>query len=136
MLTVYEVRHCLTIKLMSSNAWPSFKIIKSTVFSSQTECQNTDICYSVFYFVRVGFDEMLPMYKVHFKGVREDFVYFFVRFGRKWNKCRLGFQPNNTKSWRLEVSWKTYFKTNENGLLLDSKFHITPLLSPLSKRDI
>ena len=28
-----------------------------------------DICYSVFYFVWVGFDEKLPMYKVHFKGV-------------------------------------------------------------------
>ena len=29
-----------------------------------------DICYSVFYFVWVRFDEKLPMYKVHFKGVR------------------------------------------------------------------
>ena len=28
------------------------------------------------------------------------------------------------------------FKLDENGLLLDSKFHITPPLSPLSKRDI
>ena len=28
-----------------------------------------DICYSVFYFVWVGFDEKLLMYKVHFKGV-------------------------------------------------------------------
>ena len=31
-------------------------------------------------------------------------MYFFVRFGWKQTKCRLGFQPNNTKSWRLEVS--------------------------------
>ena len=28
-----------------------------------------DISYSVFYFVWVGFDEKLPMYEVHFKGV-------------------------------------------------------------------
>ena len=28
-----------------------------------------DICYSVFYFVWVGFDEKLPMYEVHLKGV-------------------------------------------------------------------
>ena len=39
-----------------------------------------DICYSVFYFVWVGFDEKLPMYEVHLKGVartsktREDFA--------------------------------------------------------------
>ena len=28
-----------------------------------------DVCYSVFYFARIGIDEKLPMYEVHFKGV-------------------------------------------------------------------
>ena len=28
-----------------------------------------DICYSVFYFARIGIDEKLPMYEVHLKGV-------------------------------------------------------------------
>ena len=33
-----------------------------------------------------------------FEGSSEERVGFNVRFGRKQTKCRLGFQPNSTKS--------------------------------------
>ena len=36
--------------------------------------KDNDICYCPFYFAALGIDEKLPMYKVHFKGVREDFA--------------------------------------------------------------
>ena len=31
--------------------------------------KDNDICYCPFYFVALGIDEKLPMYKVYFKGV-------------------------------------------------------------------
>ena len=50
-----------------------------------------DIRYSVFYFVWVGFDEKLPMYKVHFKGVRmfciRDFEIKYRKFDILVGSC-------------------------------------------------
>ena len=61
---------------------PTELIIKSTVLSCQTECLFT---------VRARVSWCILM-SVFVK------MYFYEWFGRKWYKCRLGFQPNNTKS--------------------------------------
>ena len=59
-----------------------------------------DICYSVFYFAWVGFDEKLPMYKVHFKGV--------ARVSWGWSAFAIGESPRSkTRNCRYTRANKT-----------------------------
>ena len=59
-----------------------------------------DICYSVFYFVWVGFDEKLLMYEVHFKGV--------ARVSWGWSAFAIGQSPRSkTRNCRYTRTNKT-----------------------------